>query len=139
MDRVIEFSINHWPMVLSFVVLLFLAIRMETNRAGPALTTHELTLKVNSEDAKVLDLREAKDFKEGHIVDAINVPLAKLDSEIKSLEKMKDKPMIIVCQHGQSAGQAVKKLEAAGFENLFRLAGGMTGWRSENLPVVKGS
>ncbi len=137
MDQAIEFSINHWPLVVSFIVLLFLAIRIEMNASGTALTTHQLTAKVNNESAQIIDVREAKDFKTGHIVDAINVPLAKLESELGNLQKYKQSPVIVVCQLGQHAGQAVKKLEAAGFGNVARLSGGMSAWRSENLPVVK--
>ena len=137
MDQIIEFSTNHWPLVFSFAVLLALALNMEFKRSGAALTTHELTAKINSEDACVLDVRESKDFKLGHIVGSVNVPMIKLDSELKNLEKYKLKSLVVVCQLGQHAGQAVRKLEAGGFENVSRLSGGITGWRSENLPLVK--
>lgn len=137
MEQILEFSSNHWPMVFSFVVLLFLTINLELRRSGAALTTHELTAKINSENAKVIDVRESKDFESGHIVDALNVPLLKVDSQLKSLEKHRSDVVIVVCQMGQQAGQAVKKLEAAGFENVSRLSGGMSAWQAENLPVVK--
>jgi len=137
MDQVIEFSINHWPFVFSFVVLLILALNLEMKRSGAALTTHQLTAKINTENARVIDVRESKQFKLGHIVDAQNVPLIKIDSQINQLEKYKSDAIIVVCQMGQHAGQAVKKLEAAGFENVFRLSGGMSAWQSENLPLVK--
>ncbi len=138
MDRVIEFSINHWPMVFSFVVLAILAISIEVKRAsGSSLSTRETTLKINNEEARILDIREAKEFKTGHIVDAINIPLVKLDSRLSELDKYKDKPLIIVCNIGQHAGQAVKKLETAGFDKVFKLSGGMSTWRAESLPVVR--
>jgi rhodanese-related sulfurtransferase len=137
MEQVIEFSTNHWPLVASFLILLILAVNLEIKKSGSAISVHELTARVNQEDACVLDVREKKDFQEGHIVDAINVPLIKLDGEIKNLEKYKSKPIIVVCNLGQHAGQAVRKLEAAGFENVSRLSGGISGWRSEKLPVVK--
>lgn len=137
MDQIIEFSSNHWPLVFSFSVLLALALNLEFKRSGAALTTHELTAKINSEDACVIDIRESKDFKAGHIVDSINVPLIKLESEFKNLEKYKNKPVIVVCQMGQHSGQAVRKLDAEGFEDVSRLSGGIAAWRSESLPVVK--
>lgn len=137
MDQIIEFSVNHWPLVVSFVVLLALALNMEFKRSGKALTTHEVTAKINSEDALVIDVREAKEFKAGHIVDSINIPLIKLDSEIKNIEKHKSRAIIVVCQLGQHSGQAVRKLEVAGFENVSRLSGGIAAWRAENLPVIR--
>lgn len=137
MDQIIEFSTNHWPMVVSFVVLLALAINLEFKKSGAALSTHQMTAKINSEDALVIDVREAKDFKAGHIVDSINVPLIKIDSEIKNLEKYKSRVLIVVCQLGQHSGQAVRKLESAGFEKVSRLSGGISAWRAENLPVIR--
>lgn len=137
MDQIIEFSSHHWPLVLSFGVLVALALNAEFKRSGQSLSTHELTAKINSEDALVVDVREAKDFKLGHIVDSINVPLVKLDSEIKNLEKDKSRALVIVCQLGQHSGQAVQKLEKAGFEKVSRLSGGIGAWRSENLPLVR--
>lgn len=52
------------------------------------------------------------------------------------LEKYKDKTIIVVCASGVNAGSACSELKKAGF-NAARLSGGITGWRSENLPVVK--
>lgn len=137
MDQIIEFSTNHWPMVVSFAVLLALALNMEFKRSGAALNTHELTAKINAEDALVVDVRESKDFKAGHIVDSLNVPLIKVDSEIKNLEKHKARALVVVCQLGQHSGQAVRKLEEAGFEKVYRLSGGISAWRGENLPLIK--
>jgi len=132
MDQIIEFSTNHWPLVVSFVVLLALALNMEVKRSGAALTTHEVTAKINAEDALVVDIREAKDFKAGHIVDSIKIPLIKLESGIKNIEKHKSRPLVVVCQLGQHSGQAVRKLETAGFEKVSRLSGGISAWRTEN-------
>jgi rhodanese-related sulfurtransferase len=60
---------------------------MEFKRSGAALSTHQVTAKINAEDACVLDIRETKDFNAGHIVGSIHVPLVKLESELKNLEK----------------------------------------------------
>lgn len=52
------------------------------------------------------------------------------------LDKHKDKTIIVVCASGLNAGAACAELKKAGF-TAARLSGGITGWRSENLPVVK--
>ena len=46
--------------------------------------------------------------------------------------------MVVVCRLGQSAGAAGTLLRKSGFEQVSRLSGGMTEWRNQNLPVVKG-
>ena len=39
---------------------------------------------------------------------------------------------------GQHSGMAGTLLRKAGFQNVARLQGGVTEWRNQNLPVVKG-
>ncbi len=88
--------------------------------------------------SRMLDLRERKEFTEGHIIDAINIPQASLDSRLNELEPYRESPVIVACKMGQQAGAAGNILRKAGFSNVMRLSGGMTGWRGDNLPVVKG-
>lgn len=136
-EQIIEFSMNHPLLVGGLFSMILLALFLESQRAGKALSTHELTAKMNSESALVLDVRDAAEFSKGHIVDAINIPLAKLDSRISEIEKYKKRPIVVVCQLGQHSGQAVQKLQQLEFEAVYRLSGGVSAWRGESLPLVK--
>lgn len=93
---------------------------------------------VNRENALVLDVRDRKEFQAGHIVDAVNIPQSSLESRLDELKKHKDRPVVVVCRIGQNAGAAGTLLRKSGFEQVSRLSGGMTEWRNQNLPVVKG-
>jgi rhodanese-related sulfurtransferase len=119
-------------------VLLTLFIRNETQRGGRGVSPQELVNLVNKEGAVILDVRDSKEFAAGHIVDAVNVPHTSLESRLPELEKYKEKPVTIVCKMGQHAGTAGAVLRKAGFASVSRLSGGMTEWRNQNLPVVKG-
>jgi rhodanese-related sulfurtransferase len=138
MSQLFEFVGNHPFLVGTFAVLLTLFIRNETQRGGKGVTPQELVNLVNREGAVVLDVRDSKEFAAGHIVDAVNVPHAALESRLAELEKYKEKPVTIVCKMGQHAGTAGAMLRKAGFASVSRLTGGMTEWRNQNLPVVKG-
>jgi rhodanese-related sulfurtransferase len=92
---------------------------------------------VNRENAVILDIRDNKDFKAGHIVDAINIPFSNLDKRVEELEKYKQQPIIIVCKMGQHAGAVGSKLKALEFVEVRRLGGGMAEWSAANLPVIK--
>jgi len=138
MNQLFEFIGNHPVLVGLFAVLLALFIRNETQRGGRGVTPQELVNLVNKEGAVVLDVRDSKEFAAGHIVDAVNVPHTSLQSRLTELEKYKEKPVTIVCKMGQHAGAAGAILRKAGFASVTRLTGGMTEWRNQNLPVVKG-
>jgi rhodanese-related sulfurtransferase len=138
MAQLFEFIGHHPILVGIFAVLLVLFIRNETQRGGKGVSPQELVNLVNKEGAIVLDVRDSKEFAAGHIVDAVNVPHTALESRLSELEKYKEKPVTIVCKMGQHAGTAGAVLRKAGFASVSRLSGGMTEWRNQNLPVVKG-
>ncbi len=138
MDQLFEFIGNHPILVGTFLVLLVLFIRNETQRGGRTVSPQELVNLVNREGALVLDVRDGKEFGAGHIVDAVNIPHGALEGRLSEIDKYKEKPVAIVCKVGQHAGSAGTVLKKAGFQNVARLAGGMTEWRNQNLPVVKG-
>ncbi|MBU2708566.1 rhodanese-like domain-containing protein [Zooshikella marina] len=137
MEHLIVFVSNHPVLVTSFVVLLLLLLFTESRKAGKTVTTQQATQLINQQQAKVVDVRERKEFSEGHIVDAINIPLNKLTEHMSELEKFKDTPIIIVDNMGQHASSAGKALSKAGYTHVVRLQGGISGWRGENLPLVK--
>ncbi len=138
MQQLFEFIGNHPVLVGMFAVLLALFIRNETQRGGRGVSPQELVNLVNREGAVVLDVRDTKEFDAGHIVDAVNVPHGALEGRLAELEKYKAKPVAIVCKMGSHAGTAGAMLRKAGFAEVSRLSGGMSEWRNQNLPVVKG-
>ncbi|MCL1142682.1 rhodanese-like domain-containing protein [Shewanella gaetbuli] len=120
-----------------FVALIVTMIKSSTSKVTN-VNNQQLTFMMNKEGAKVVDVRGKEEFKKGHIVDAINVPLSEIkNNQNTSLEKYKSSPIILVCNTGMTSGQAAQLLSKQGFENLHNLTGGMGEWKSANLPVVK--
>ncbi|WP_306667877.1 rhodanese-like domain-containing protein [Oceanospirillum sediminis] len=137
MEQYIEFATNNWMLVGTFAILLILWLVYELQSGTKSLSSHEATMMVNRQDGVFLDVRDRNEFKNGHIAGAVNISLASLKERTGELEKYKDKPVIVVCKMGTSAGTAVTLLKQAGFEQARNLRGGMSQWQSENLPVVK--
>ncbi len=137
MEQLFEFIGSHPLLVGMFVVLLVLFIRNEMNRGGANISAQELVNLVNGDGALVLDIRDRKEFEAGHIVDAINIPYASLESRIDELAKYKEQAIVLTCKMGQHAGAAGTTLRKNGFENVSRLTGGIMEWRNQSLPVVK--
>lgn len=136
-DQLFEFVQNHPLLVGAFVVVLAAWLAYEFKRGNHGVDSGQATALVNREDGVVVDIRDAKDFKAGHIAGARNIPQSRLDERLAELDKFKGKPVVVVCKHGQSSGAAVAKLTKAGFARAVKLKGGMTQWQADNLPVVK--
>lgn len=137
MDQAFEFISNHPLLVGGFLVLLALFIRNETRRGGHAVSAQQLVDMVNRDNALVLDVRDKKEFEQGHIVDSVNIPFASLESRVDELKPHRERPIVIACKMGQHANAAGTVLRKQGFETVSRLTGGIIEWRNQNLPVVK--
>lgn len=137
MDQLFTFISSHPFLVGTFVLLLVLFIRNETQRGGQSVSVQQLVDLVNRENAVVLDVRDKKEYEAGHIVDAINIPYSALESRLSELKAYKERRLIIVCKMGQHSGTAGTLLRKNGFEQVSRLTGGVAEWRNQNLPVVK--
>lgn len=136
MDQLIEFVTNNAILVgvwLAFLLMLFL---YNQKLSGKSVSTNQATQLINREDAVVLDIRDRKEYKAGHIAGAINIPYADLKTRISELDKHKSVPIILVCKTGQTVSAASKMLLEKEF-NAVRLSGGMMEWSSQNLPLIK--
>lgn len=137
MDQLIEFVGNHPFMVAAWVLTLVMFLMFERSKAGKSVTPAQATQLINKENAIVVDIRPKKEWSTGHITNAKHIPLSDLDRRMDELLKYKQRPIIVVCNLGQAASSATKKLKAEGFENALRLSGGMTEWKGQSLPIVK--
>ena len=141
MSRFVEYSTNHPFLVAAAAILTLLVIVFEFRqraRGSFAIGTADAVRLVNS-GALVIDLRDTKAYEAGHIIDARSIPAAELSGKAESLKKFKEKPVVIYCDTGFSAGNAAKTLRDLGFQKVVSLRGGLQSWLQENLPVVKGA
>ena len=92
---------------------------------------------INHEGAIPLDVREDKEFDEGHILNALHIPYGLIEKRLAELESYKNQPLIVYCRSGQRSAQASSVLRKQGFEHVYKLSGGMMAWRSADLPMIK--
>lgn len=112
---------------------------MLTGAGVESLTPASATLKINREEAVLLDVRESGEWATGHIPNARHITQAQLDKRLSEIEKFKSRPIIVYCATGNRSTSACKTLKEAGFEQVFNLGGGIAAWRDASLPVTKKS
>ena len=132
----IEFLGQQWLLVSALLVVLIMLFRHETNRSGTALSPQQAINLVNAEDGVFVDLRDTADFRGGHISEALHIPTTKLMNNTGLLENYRDKPIVLVCKMGQSAGAVGKKLGTDGYGKVYKMTGGMMEWKNLQLPLV---
>ena len=137
MQQLIEFAMNHWVLVLSFILVAALLIYTLLQGNKGSLDAIGATDLINHQDAVVVDVRPAADYQKGHIINAINIPSNGFANQVNSLNKYKDRPIIVSCRSGSQSQAACQQLRKAGFEKVFNLRGGILAWQSASLPTTR--
>ena len=95
---------------------------------------HVLLDQIDSNTAPViLDVRSAKEFADGHLPGAINIPFESVAARADALPGPRQSPVIVYCGHGPRAWMAGAALRRSGFTNVSYLAGHFSGWRAAGL------
>lgn len=75
--------------------------------------------------AYIIDVREKGEFANGHIINAINIPLSELRGRINEIPK--DKPVYLHCRTGQRSYNAALALQNYGYNNVYNISGSFLG------------
>lgn len=138
MDRLLEFSINHWDLVLALIIILAMTFGggiMRRIRGFKEVTAVDAVTLINREHAVYVDVREDKEYAEGHIIDSIHIPLGQLTERVTELDAYKQQPVIVGCRSGSRSAMGCARLRKAGFEQVYNLKGGILAWQNANLPL----
>ncbi len=106
-------------------------------RPGAEVGAAEAVQLINRRDALAVDVRESDEYATGHIANSRHIPLAQLADHIKSLEKFKSRPIIVICRSGSRAASAAGVLRKNGFGEVFTLRGGVSAWQQAGMPLEK--
>ena len=128
----LEFLQQNWLLLLGFLVIAVVMFR------GPVMLRFSgirsvdpagAVKLINHENARVLDVREDKEWQQGHIPSA-----KRMDDELAG---DKQAPLVVVCRSGNRSTNAALQLRKAGFENVYNLNGGTMAWQQAGMPLEK--
>ena len=84
----------------------------------------------------VLDVRTADEFKDGHLVGALNIDQAQGDFIQKVKEALPtDRTIAVYCRSGRRSANAAGRLAAEGYKAV-NLKGGILAWKEAKMPVT---
>lgn len=131
------FISEQWLLVSAMLIFVYLFAINERRRGGKPIDARAAVGLINASEAILLDVRDAKEYASGHIHGSMNIPYGKLEARVTELNPHQQKVIIVADKLGQHAGSAGNLLTKNGF-TVRRLAGGITEWRNQNLPLVSG-
>lgn len=98
-------------------------------------------LLANEPETIVLDVRMPSQFngKDGHLKDAVNLPLIDLMGRIKQIKadlaEHANSPVLVVCKNDQLSSRAARLLRKGGLNRVAVLSGGLKAWKKAGMPL----
>lgn len=80
----------------------------------------------HDKDLIILDVREPKDFNNGHLLNAINIPIEDIDKRMDELRNYKSKDIIVYCNTGRKSAEVAEKLVEHGFTDVTNIVDGVS-------------
>ena len=105
-------------------------LRTESYRSE---TPQQLRERLAAGTVRLLDVRAATEFHEGHIAGAEHRFLGRLLREIETIDR--SRPVVAQCQAGGRSAIATSILQRAGFD-VTNMSGGYSAWLAAGLPVT---
>ncbi|NTW02113.1 MAG: STAS domain-containing protein [Oscillochloris sp.] len=98
----------------------------------PELSARELWERLrNAAPPLVVDVREPREYRQGHVPGALLVPLSNILGEAGTLPY--GRPIILACRSGWRSVRAANHLLAQGYTDVSILQGGMLAWEAATL------
>jgi len=118
------------------LILVLLVEVLKLRQKSVNLTPTQATQLINHANALVIDIRPSEQYRKGHIIDSECLSLQELQQGNKKLEKLKSRPLIILCPTGTESQKLAAQLLKQGY-NAHALGGGIRAWTNAQMPLVK--
>lgn len=92
------------------------------------INASELVSMLDEDTARIVDIRDAMSFQQGHISGATHLDNSTLEQFIASADP--EQALVVCCYHGNSSQQAAAYLNSRGFRQTYSLDGGFALWGS---------
>jgi rhodanese-related sulfurtransferase len=76
----------------------------------------------------IIDIREEREYRLGHIEGAVHVSRNTLESRVFEIAPELDTPIVIYCAVGSACVSAAEALRRLGYQKIFSLKGGLQSW-----------
>jgi rhodanese-related sulfurtransferase len=104
---------------------------VQTSKIKPAVV--KALLDTAPTTVTVVDVRDSKEFAEGHVPGAINIPVESFAAGSGVLDK--NKQIVVYCNSGGRSYNAYRKLQKLAYPNIVQMI--FADWQSDGLPVAK--
>ena len=129
-----------WVVLAIMLVTLLVACGSQNGQQTATALPLEISVQqaatLRDQGAFILDVREPDEWVQFHIPGATLIPLGDLPNRLKEIPT--DKTIVVVCRTGHRSASGRDILLNAGFKDVTSMAGGVTEWQAQGLPITSG-
>jgi len=96
-----------------------------------------MEMRANGERFKLVEVLPEERYREGHLPEAINIPVEKIETEApRQLDKREH--VVVYCGGFacQASTEAARKLHELGYRHAYDFKAGKNGWKSAGLELA---
>lgn len=113
----------------------FLRIVDDAKSRVREVSVEETRAALNSQTARVIDVREDNEWDEAHIKGAEHLGKGIIERDIETFAPDKSSELILYCGGGFRAALAADSLQRMGYTNVRSMAGGWRAWTEAGNPI----
>lgn len=121
---------------LLIITLLTMSISMLAAEKAKDITPARAQKMIETGKYLVLDVRTPKEYRSGHLINAVLVDYYEKEFLTNVMKLDKEKPVIVYCARGRRSAEAMQMMVDAGFKKVYNVLGGFERWSAESLPSV---
>lgn len=117
-------------------LLLWMAAVPLAWAADAPIAPADLAARIARHEAPlIVDVRSAKEYADGHLPGALNIPHDEIARRWTALNARRDQEIVLYCHSGRRAGLAQQALEKLDFTHTRLLDGSIQAWQAATLPL----
>jgi rhodanese-related sulfurtransferase len=124
---------------MRLLTTIILSIAIFTTACGDSsvkeVSVAQAKTAIVNQQIQFIDVRTSAEFEGEHAENATNCPLDSLEKDVAKLDK--NKPVYVICQSGKRSKDGAKKLQDAGFKEVYSVSGGTNAWKQNGFPLAK--
>jgi len=117
----------------------FLAIVDSIRDRVIEITPAEVQELLRTGGAKVVDVREDREWAAGHVAGAVHLGKGVIERDIEAAVPDPATPVVLYCGGGYRSALAADSLQRMGYTNVRSMAGGWRGWSELGGAVTTGN
>jgi len=118
-----------------FIIAANSAMAQQSKLITP--TVFKEKMEAEKAEFQLLDVRTRKEFKKGHLKNAININYYDKDFKEQLSILDKEKTTYVYCHSAGRSGRSMPTFKALGFKKVYDMDKGFSGWVKEKYPTVK--